>query len=157
MKKTLSNLLRSAFVLLCCICGLSALAQAEGYGVLASGGSSTGSYGCTLGDPFASANGGLWAGVTDLGTVGIDGIYSDGEIVVGNVAGDKALNIQLTAAMIADGAYYNVYSVSGMILENGKIDTNPFVLKYDHLINGQYIIVTINTSRGVVGSYKLSK
>lgn len=140
-----------------CFCGVTAFAQAQGLGVIASSGASTAEYGFTLGDPFAGANAGLWASVVNLGTSGIDGVYSDGEIIVGNEAGDKALNIQLPEAMIADGAAYNVYTVSGMLLEKGQIDTTPFVLKYDNLLNGQYIVVTITTNRGIVGSYKLSK
>ena len=99
---------------------------------------------------------GGWVNATGV-TTGIDGIYADGEVVVENVAGDQALNIKLTDQMIADGAFYSVYSVSGMLLESDKIDSESFTLKYGHLLSGKVIIVAIQTSNGVVATYKLSK
>ncbi|MDE6692335.1 MAG: hypothetical protein K2K05_03020, partial [Muribaculaceae bacterium] len=65
--------------------------------------------------------------------------------------------IKLTDQMIADGAFYSVYSVSGMLLESDKIDSESFALKYGHLLSGKVIIVAIQTSNGVVATYKLSK
>lgn len=156
MKKTLTNLLRSAFVAVCCFCGLAAFAQTEVTSVVASGGISTDELTATIGQPFYSPTAGVWVNATGV-TTGIDGIYADGEVVVENVAGDQALNIKLTDQMIADGAFYSVYSVSGMLLESDKIDSESFTLKYGHLISGKVIIVAIQTSNGVVATYKLSK
>lgn len=156
MKKTLTNLLRSAFVAVCCVCGLAAFAQSEVQSVIASGGITEDALSCTIGQPFFSNMTGMWVTATGV-TTGIDGIYADGDVTVENVAGDKSLNIKLTDKMIADGASYSVYSVSGMLLESDKITSNPFVLKYDHLLGGSVIIVAIQTSNGVAATYKLSK
>lgn len=161
MKRTLTNLLRSASVAVCCVCGLAAFAQSEVTSVIASGGTSTDVSSCTIGQPFFSPEAGMWVNATGTPTTavstGIDGIYADGDVTVENVAGDQALNIKLTDQMIADGASYSVYSVSGMLLESDKITSNPFVLKYDHLLGGKVIIVAIQTSNGIVATYKLSK
>lgn len=124
--------------------------------VVASGGTSTDGLTCTVGQPFFSANAGMWVNATGI-TTGIDGVFSDGDIVVENVSRDKALSIKLTDQMIAEGAFYNVYTISGMLLESDKIDSTSYVLKYDHLLGSKFIIVTINTSKGVVSTYKLSK
>ncbi len=156
MKKTLTNLLRSAFVAVCCVCGLAAFAQSEVTSVIAAGGTSTDELSSTIGQPFYSPMAGMWVNATGV-TTGIDGIYADGDVTVENVAGDKSLNIKLTDQMIADGASYMVYSVSGMLLESDKITSNPYTLKYDHLLSGKVIIVAIQTSNGVVATYKLSK
>lgn len=156
MKKTLTNLLRSAFVAVCCVCGLAAFAQSEVTSVIAAGGITTDAMSSTIGQPFYSPTAGMWVNATGVST-GIDGIYADGDVTVENVAGDQALNIKLTDQMIADGASYSVYSVSGMLLESDKITSNPFVLKYDHLLGGKVIIVAIQTSNGIVATYKLSK
>lgn len=156
MKKTLTNLLRSAFVAVCCICGAQAYAEVPV--VVAAGGSSSDDFSCTIGETFVGKASGLLMVATDTDiTLGVDGIYSDGEIIVGNAAADKALTVQLPEAMIAEGAYYNVYTVSGVLLASDKITASPYTIQYGDLLNGQFLIVTVNTSNGVVASYKLSK
>lgn len=155
MKKALTNLLRSALVVVCCVCGIQAFAQAPV--VVAAGGTSSNDFSCTIGDSFAGEASGLWNVIDAEVWTGINGIYSDGEIIVDNAAADKALNVQLPSAVIAEGAYYNVYNLSGMLLASDKIDESPYTIHYGDLLNGQYIIVTINTANGVVATYKLSK
>lgn len=155
--KRQTNFLRSALVVAFCIGGMmTAYAQTEISKVVATGGETNNAISCTIGETFVGDKVGMWESASDIAT-GIDGIYSNGGVVVENVAANHSLKVKLSDEEIAKGAFCNVYTLNGMLLERNQIEDSSYILKYGHLLDAKCVVVTIRTSKGVVATYKLTK
>lgn len=153
-------MLRSVVAVACCFCGMSVFAQNGTPTVVATGGVTNDVICCTIGQTFVGDNCGMWDGSnfesTDVPT-DIHAVYDDGDVVVENSNEGSSLSIRLSDELLAQGASYTIYNIAGMVLDHNAINENPYVLKYDNLLNGQYIIVAIKAGNNVVATYKLFK
>lgn len=123
--------------------------------VIASAGAVGDEFSFTLGEAFVGSNAGFWA--TDAADVptGINAVYTEGAVSLRNSASEGRVSILLPEEMIADGAYYCVYSLSGQLIQRETIATSPVTIDYSGYASR--VILTVNTKKGVVATFKLTK